>query len=471
MKNIFTLLRSALRRLTPWHWFLVFSLLFIQFESQRFNNWRHSINKSPFVDDAEQYYAYLPATFIYHHLDFQFPNGYWCVAGKNGKRVPKYTFGVALLETPFFIAGHTAARLLDYPLTGYSEPYSRAACGAVLCYVFLGLFCLYKALIRYVDPRAAALTLFILFYATNLFYYSVSFPLMSHAFSFSMFSVFVYAWIRCIKDRHLPSLFLASAAAGMIVLIRPPDLLLLLFPLLMGISDFRAWKEGWFFLFRKKGYLALSALFFLLLCFLQPLYWYLITDTWFINGYDGERFFFRDPQVINFLFSCRKGLIPYAPVMIFSLLGFIALYRRCRELFWPVLGFTVINVYVLSCWWDWTFGGSLGNRALIQSFALLAFPLAALIHACATCFRTVRARLYSYAGMFAVACFFVVFNLSLVHKYRSGVIHWDDMNKQAYWYMLPKWDLTPDELREESKLWKPMNPAEFKKGIGRDDKP
>ena len=467
MKNLWNRLRLLLSRLTPWHWFLVFTLFFIQFESQHFNDWRH--HQTPFLNDADQYYSYLPATFIHHAPDFKYPNSYWLVKGSNGNKVPKYTIGVALLQAPFFMIGHVGAWIFHYPMTGYSQPYNRAACGAAIFYALLGLYFLYKTLIRFFHPRASALSLFILLFATNLFYYVVSFPLMSHAFSFGMFGVFLYATVKCWKDKSVPALFLAAVSAGLIALIRPPDVIVLLLPLLMGVHQRSALRDWWGFLMLRKIYAGLAALTFLLICFIQPLYWYLVTGSWFVNGYGDERFFFGDPQMINFIFSYRKGLIPYAPVMIFSLLGFLFLFLRFRELFWPVIIYTLVNIYVLSCWWDWTYGGSFGNRAILQSFVVLAIPLTALIHAGYNFFKTKQARRRVFTAMLGIACLFSAFNFSLIHKYIGGFIHWDDMTKESYWYVIPKWKWTAEDKAHAEKMERPVNIEKFKAGIGRDD--
>ncbi|HXC04155.1 MAG TPA: hypothetical protein VNZ86_05340 [Bacteroidia bacterium] len=469
MKNILNRLFSIFRRLTPWHGFLIFTLLFVQFGSKPFNHWKE--RGSPFLDDAEQYYAYLPATFIHHHADFDYENGYWGVKGPNGKKVPRFTMGVALMELPFFLAGHAAARIFNYPLTGYSLPYSIALCWAAVFYVLLGMYGLYKALCRFFHPRAVVLTLFLLLYATNLLYYTVSFPLMAHAFSFGLFGIFIYAILRCWKDHHIPSLFTAAATGGMIVLVRSPDTLLLLVPLFFGIHNREAFRNWWSFLIRNGRYTVTALALFLALCLLQPLYWHWISGAWFVNTYGDEGFFFADPQLFNFLFSYRKGLIPYTPLMVLAFIGFGVLYRKNKELFWPLLVFTCVNLYLLSCWWDWSFGGSLGNRALIQSFAVMAFPLAALIHALYTRFVTSRSRTVTTGLLLGMSVLFCAFNFSLIHKYKAGLIHWSNMSREAYWMMMPKWKVTDADREAASHVWRPVPLENFKKGIGRDDNP
>ena len=68
--------------------------------------------------DAKGYYAYLPAVFIYHDLNFGFykqieqetyynPNlSYDYLRVHNNKAINKYYAGTAVLLLPFFLAGH-----------------------------------------------------------------------------------------------------------------------------------------------------------------------------------------------------------------------------------------------------------------------------------------------------------------------------------------------------------------------------
>ena len=105
--------------------------------------WFHGKDKAVFYGDALGYYAYLPSTFIYHnHTDIRalpdnrdldpyiistFHN--WDQGNKptpKGYVLNQYTYGVALMECPFFFAAHAWEKLNGKKANGYSGSYVNA---------------------------------------------------------------------------------------------------------------------------------------------------------------------------------------------------------------------------------------------------------------------------------------------------------------------------------------------------------
>jgi len=86
--------------------------------------------------DVFGYYLYLPATFIYDDPGLENPEWmdevmekyqpsatlYQLVDGVEGKKVIKYTSGLALLYSPFFLIAHWIAPAMGYPADGFSLP-------------------------------------------------------------------------------------------------------------------------------------------------------------------------------------------------------------------------------------------------------------------------------------------------------------------------------------------------------------
>jgi hypothetical protein len=108
--------------------------------------------------DGKGYYAYLPATFIYHDQPFNFiqktekkyyPESTRCDFRVNvkGKLVNKYFIGTALLWSPFFLLAHLLSHVLDLPLDGYVPLYQYSILIAAVFYLWLGLFYLRKLLV------------------------------------------------------------------------------------------------------------------------------------------------------------------------------------------------------------------------------------------------------------------------------------------------------------------------------------
>lgn len=461
-------MKSLAGKLSPWHLFLAISILFMVLKYNQYSHWKDW--KTPFVQDADQYYSYLTSTFIHHDSHFHFPNSYWLVAANNGEAVPRYTMGVAVMEAPFFFTGHAIARLFHYPADGYSAPYVWSICLGVLLYVFIGLYFLYRTLLYFFRPVISTLVVFAAFFSTNLFYYTISWGVMSHSFGFALFCVFLFAIIRFYKERSSPSLLVAAVCAGLMTLIRPPDIIVLVIPLLLGVYSRSAFKEWCSYLWAVRKVILLAAGLFLLMICPQLIYWKMHTGQFLFYGYGDEHFYFKDPQVINFLFSYRKGLIPYTPVMILAFLGLPVLFFKNRELFWPVFLFNVLNIYVLSCWWDWSFGGGFGNRALIQSFAVLSIPMASLLNAVYIYFKTQWKQRLSLLAITGMLFFFCTFNLWIIRKYINGIIHWGYMTEEAYWFVMTKNEFSPEDKEVLEKMFRAPDLESFKNGSNRDDR-
>jgi hypothetical protein len=320
----------------------------------------------------------------------------------------------------------------------------------------------------YFNKWLSALTAFSLFFCTNLLYYSVSFGQMAHSYAFFMLCLFLYSLFRFYREHKLLQLYLCAFSAGMLVLIRPSDGIVLLIPLLLGVHSRQEFKTWWSFLGSIKMAVAGAALFFIGIVSLQLIYWKLHTGHFLVNGYGDERFFFNDPQVTNFLFSFRKGLIPYTPIMLLLFPGYLILYRNYRELFWPLIAFQALNIYLLSCWWDWGYGGSFGNRALVDSFPVFAIPIAALFDFIYKRFVQPKGKII-VTGLICLcvySCF--NFNIYLIKKYNSSQIHWSDMTAEAYWFVVLNTNFQGSDFKKLNELLKPVNAAAHKKGKDRD---
>jgi hypothetical protein len=112
--------------------------------------------------------------------------------------------------------------------------------------------------------------------------------------------------------------------------------------------------------------------------------------------------------------------------MLFACTGIIMLYKAHKNLFWGVATFTAVNIYVLSCWWAWWFGGGFGCRGYIDSFAVMAIGLAAFVDFVAAKQRWIRVFFSVLIG------FFVFLNLFQTYQYYKGYLHYVAMSKASY---------------------------------------
>ena len=142
---------------------------------------------------------------------------------------------------------------------------------------------------------------------------------------------------------------------------------------------------------------------------MQLIYWKAASGQWLVYSYEDQGFSWLKPHIDRGVFSFRAGWLVYTPMMAFAVLGFLWLYRQQRSIFWAVFLFFALFLYVTFAWDILWYGGSLGQRAMVQSYALLAFPLAAFVE-------SIRKRVPWNYMAFAVFLFFSYYNLWLTHQ-------------------------------------------------------
>ncbi len=400
------------------------------------NNHDYILSQS-FKGDSTEYYCYLPAYFIYHDLSFAFKpeinqkykdHQIWLVPTPNGGQISKTTMGTAILYMPFFFVGHLFAIMTKQAADGYSESYELFVSLGGLFYGLMGLFLLRKILLRFFNDTITAFTIFIIALGTNFFYYSVLLPTRVHVYLFFLFSLFVLAFLNWEKKRTLLNASFIGIIGGLITLMRPTDILLFLLLPFYNVYNYETFIDRIKILLKNYFHLIVMAILFFTTFIPQLIYWKHITGQWFFDCYSKEeRFFFLNPHIIDGLFSYRKGWLLYTPMMTFSLIGIYFMYKNFKDFFMPIFIFTILNIYIAFSWWCWWYGGSFGLRSMIQSYILLAIPLACFIAAIKEKYKLV------FKAFCTIAVLFICLNLFQSYQYKKGIIHWDGTTKAAYW--------------------------------------
>jgi hypothetical protein len=386
------------------------------------------------VWDVISYYGYLPATFIYDDVTLQNPNQefesndhtFWYHTTDKGGKVFKTSMGMAILYSPFFFLSHGFTVLTDGVASGFSPAYKFGIAMSSLFYLIIGLIFIRKILRKHYNPKVVAFTLLFIGLGTNLYYYTVIGVGMPHVYLLALFSVLIYLLIDWYdKPRFTISLIL-GLLAGLVVLVRPTMILVLFFALFFNVSSFKNLFER--ILFYKTHFLKLIIVIVAAFCIWIPqfIYWKLSSGSYLFYSYTEEGFFFFDPQILNALFSFRKGWLLYTPIMIFALLGFLLMFKRKNINAFSMCLTISIYFYVARCWWDWWFGGGFGYRTMIEMLPLLAFGLAYFIK-----------QLFIFSKLYKVLVLtlmflLVGFNLFQTRQAHEGLIHHDSMTKEAY---------------------------------------
>lgn len=408
--------------------------------------------------DAMGHYLYLPAQFIYHDLsklafipdimrEYQ-PTGSFYQAfpapdGPAGAMVMKYPCGLAVLNTPFFWLGHWAAAYWHYPQDGFSAPYQVAIAFGSLLYSLLALGLLRRVLLRYVSDAVVALTLALIVLGTNYLQYSAIDGAMAHNYGFTLYALLL--WLTVSWHEH-PRRWLAACIGltlGLLVIVRPSDMVAVLIPVLWGVTSRAALQQKLALLRTRRADVILLLAMGLVGVLPQLLYWKWASGHFIVYSYEKQGFSFFQPHTWQVLFSFKKGWLIYTPLMVLPLLGLAVLWRRNRAVGVPVLVYFLVNLWVVSAWDIWWYGGSFGQRALIQSYATLTLPLAYLL----TWLGEDRPSRLVLRGAVLVVCVLLV-NLNLVQhwQYMNGIMDGENMNRRYYTAVFDNTHPTQDDL-------------------------
>jgi len=418
------------------HLFIIIAILFTVTSNFHWgkDNW-----KGVLESDAKGYYAYLPALFIYHDPNFKFVDNieqsdfifphlrYDFRANSYGKSLNKYYAGTSICQLPFFVIAHGITMLTENPENGYSVWYMRMITLASIFYCSVGLY--FFILLSWRFNVSSSVTSFILYaivFGTHLFVYTVVEPGMSHVYSFGFISMFIYFTHEyMIQKRPKLSLYALAALLSIIVLIRPLNIVILLFvPFLAGsiprlMTFFRK------LLLRPKQ-LILSIIIFTFGLFIQALWYKLATGHWWVYSYGNEGFNFYYPHFMDILFSYKKGLFLYTPMLLFGFLTTFFLWarnERFRFLSWML--FFIVITYLFSSWHSWYYGGSFSSRVYVEYIAVFMLPLGLYLS-------RLNMKPKRKLALILVVLLIGICQLQS-YQYRYYDIHFSEMNKERYW--------------------------------------
>jgi hypothetical protein len=375
----------------------------------------------PIRSDGIGYYLYLPALMLDRDITMErtarrsFLGHTYEMAGvsrvpPNDHYLDKYPVGEAMMLVPFFVFGDAAARLSGATDDGFSTPYQVAAAFAGLVYALLGLAELGFVLLRWFSRPTVVITLVAVTFGTSLFHYATYDAVFSHAFSFFLVATILRLALSVYERPRPRSAIALGLAFGLLVVVRPTNAAIALFISLLGVSSMRDLTDRPRTLWRHRGLLAASTVAAVVPLLPQVAYWHSITGRLYVYAYAGEHLDLLHPHVLDVLFSVRKGLFFWAPLLLLAVVGLPYLRRYADGVFIPAVAFLALNTWIISSWSTWWYGGSLGQRAFVEALPILALGLAALIE-------TVRGRVARPALIATIG----VLTLLAVH---SMVAYW-----------------------------------------------
>lgn len=380
--------------------------------------------------DQEGYYIYLPGVFLNGGFkDLPCTNGCTFIENDSGTHTfTKYTYGVALLESPFFLVAHGIATILGFESNGRTLPYIWAIMVAAIFYMLAGLRFISKLLSELNFGKTVSLLVPLgILLGTNLFFYTFREAGMSHVYSFSLLSSLLYFTHQNQESPSLRATILGAISLALLVLIRPTNIVAAGIPILWGAANFTDVLRNLKNLFRKPIWLGSFTLSFGILMLPQLLYWKSLTGNYLFYSYANEGFSnWAQPKLLQVLFSHQNGWLIYSPIALMGVLGMIIMTIKKHGgwmLPWVVLS---IATYIFASWWAWWFGGAYGHRCYVDFLPILAIPAAYAVRFTLESSKIFRV---SFSVLFLLA---VYVNLRMSYIYQGM---WDGPDWTWYSYL------------------------------------
>ena len=391
------------------------------------------------IGDGKSYYAYLTTTFIYHDLHYDYVEDYEAKYYPpdqslfkefrhqvDGKVANKTFPGISILWLPFFLIAHFLSYLFGFEPDGYSILYQYAIGMAAIFYVWLGLKWL-SQLLRSLEFQSKIIVpvLVGLAFGTNLFYYTIFDPSLTHVYSFTLLSGILYFTRRFYLENKKLWLLISIALFSLAIIIRPTNILMLLF-LPFAIGNFNEFRSFLKLIFSDRKNLLIIFIIPIIIGAYPILWWYLQTGHPIVYSYGEEGFDFSQPHFFQILLSYEKGWLVYSPFIMLSILGLVYYFKENRFLFFVgLLGFSVI-VYVFSCWWIWTYGASFGQRVFIDYYAVIAVLLAGGL-------KIISGSKVLFTSWIVLTFGCIGLNLLQTYQFQNGILPTINATSETYW--------------------------------------
>ncbi|MEI6462964.1 MAG: hypothetical protein WCO33_04860 [bacterium] len=353
-------------------------------------------NLNPIKSDGVGYYVYLPSIFINQEIDFKksmqsivsneyyyknLPNdGEWMGIDKldGGKIINKYPIGVSIMESPFFLTTDAFLKIFHEERDGFNKYYQLSVILSSSFYATLGLIFIFLLLSEMgISKKISIITEAVLVFGTSLLHYFTYDLSFSHIYSFFAIAGALYFLLKILKTNLNKYYLLFGIFSSLIIVTRTMNIL---FVIILLIVIFTV-KKLYLLNYLRKNLKPLLLMFLGLAIFVLPqmIIWYMQSGKFLITSYPGEFFDFSQSHFFEVLFSIRKGLFVWSPLLLLSIPGWIYAARinftnRILAIF--LFLFIVIIGLIFGYWWTWSFGGSFGHRAFVDFYPIFGVGIA-----------------------------------------------------------------------------------------------
>ncbi len=410
----------------------------------------HFFPYMPMHSDANGYYMYLPAVFVYRdpgmhflHLLTPDPSGFentFFLIPDTGQVVDKYTMGVAVLQMPFFLVAHGLTLLFRPALAdGYSSFYQLANIASGCFWFFVGSVCTLKVGEKYASKKSIFVSVLLVTFGTGLFYYLTRDGGYSHVYSYACIALFMLLIQRYEEKPSLRLQLLGGLIFGMLTLVRVTNVVMVMLFVCFGTTSVKRFFERLIYILRPDRWIGILVGF-LIPWIPQLAYWKWAAGSFIVNSYNlpgnefEEVFYWTSPKILEVLFLPNRGIFFWGPVLVFSAVGLWMGLRKKKEL-WPgMLISALLFTYITACWWCYDGLCGFTNRFFVDLSAFFILWMALFWDEA----KKHRGLLIA-CGVFAAAGL-VWTNLFMVeywfHETTKFNVHWEEIRQVFAWYRL-----------------------------------
>lgn len=328
--------------------------------------------------------------------------------------------GVPLLEAPFWIAGHLAAVVLRlfgslHPANGMSYTELLATSLASTFFGLGALLLMYLLCREFFSRRISLLATVGCWLASPLIFFTFVWNGWPHPFNTCLIALFLLLWRRTGPGRNSSEYALLGIVGGILVLIRPTNAILAIFPLADMALVCRQPGDTW----QKRlagPLLGLAAAVFVFSP--QLTLWKTVAGSFFSGPYRevGDFFDWLHPDFSGPLFATSQhGLFAWSPLLLPAALGLWWLAWRDRRTGALLVLFAFLHLLIYASWSVWWSGIGFSNRFFTELTPIFALGLAGLLEKASS-----RPRIFRAAA--AVLSLFALGNLFLIGEYRAGLV-------------------------------------------------
>ncbi len=400
----------------------------------------------PIRSDGFSYYVYLPSWFLFGDTTLaavardccggEFPEFTAIIRWPETRRwVNAHPIGVAIMQSPFFVAAHLLTRWTNLSPDGFSLYYQHAVGLAGVAWIVAGLTMLRRLLLRSFSDRVTAATLLALLVGTNLYHYATYDSSYSHPYSFFLFAAFMWSTAQWYDGPSTRRSIVLGLLAGLIVLVRHPNIFFTVVFALYGVGAGVSLSARVAHLWRERVQVGCIVATAAVVVAPQLLIYYQATGHVLVSSYGELGFNWTTPQITGVLFGVKKGLFFWSPILLLAAAGMVLLVRSTEPASAFVLPgalFLLVHTYLIASWWDWQFGGSYGHRGFVDALPLFALGLAAV-------FRDASHTIGARTALGGAAGALVVLSVFQMLQYWYGIIPFNDTTWPQYRDLFLRW--------------------------------